>query len=51
MDKNKIKSLDIYRLDGDKDGIVCEALKKNKTEAPVANTGTEIKPTIKTSKT
>lgn len=26
IDSNKIKSLDIYRLDGDKDGIVCESL-------------------------
>jgi hypothetical protein len=26
VDTNKVKSLDIYRLDWDKDGIVCEAL-------------------------
>lgn len=26
VDVAKVKSLDIYRLDGDKDGIVCEAL-------------------------
>ncbi len=39
VDIKKIKSLDIYRLDWDKDGIVCEALPKNNKET-LANTGT-----------
>ncbi len=30
VDLSKIKSLDIYRLDGDKDGIVCESLPRRK---------------------
>jgi hypothetical protein len=28
-DKNEIKNLDIYGLDGNKNGIVCESLPKN----------------------
>ncbi len=28
LDARQIKSLDIYRLDGDKDGAVCESLRK-----------------------
>jgi len=51
LDQKKIKSLDIYRLDGDKDGIVCEALRKTKIETPTTNTGTETKPTVKRSST
>lgn len=49
VDANKVKSLDIYRLDGDKDGVVCEALPKATIETPATNTGTET--TTKTSGT
>lgn len=44
VDTAKVKSLDIYRLDGDKDGIVCESLpgapiqEEVKVETPVKKT-------------
>lgn len=40
IDTTKIKSLDIYRLDGDKDGVVCEALAGAILEVPVVEVET-----------
>lgn len=51
VDANQVKSLDIYRLDGDKDGVVCEALPRTTIETPTTNTGTEVKTTTKSSGT
>jgi hypothetical protein len=41
IDASKIKSLDIYRLDGDKDGTVCEALPGAPTKIEASDEKTE----------
>ncbi len=42
VDSAKVKSLDIYGLDGNKNGIVCEALPGAPKETPVAKESSEI---------
>lgn len=53
IDMSKIKSLDIYRLDGDKDGTVCEALpgapkKIDESDEKIEEASTETKKTTPT---